>query len=769
MLCFLVSFSGNAQHVRLESKEELKAKVLLLSDLEAQKIELLCGLAYKNRYDSSKVGISYAQQALKIARLQKNKIGEIQAYCQLLRLCAIKKNPIEARKHEEKGLSILPQIKDLYWQSQFYAALHFFHVRQVTSQNKALLRSFEIIKKIDSSAAKYQYLKINHLNNIAEYLRTSTPKKAIPYLKKALAIGKELTTPPVSLARTYNRLGACFLAFGDKVNQQKALQYHQEALKVCTQLLKQYPNHSKLLEVKANSWNEMALIYRMWQQQDSSFYYSWKSIALRKKLGVPSLIEAYILLSGSYRAYQQPQKAIYLLDSALHLTKQEGYLASIHASLATTYRAMGQYKKEGQHWEKTLHYVATKSESTFKAATQEFTAKYETDLKDKEIQIAHTENQAQRQEIEQKKLLNLLFELGVLLMLLFVLYVVYVNRQTKNKNQLLSNQKEEIASQAEELQVINDRLLELSQFKTDLSSMLVHDLKNPLNTIIGLTLGGLVDKNQQTSIHQAGKSMLSIVNNMLDVHRLEEAELSPVLQVCQLSQLVNEAVDHVLFMAQQKEVVLQPSATDDFWVKADPALMLRVFTNLLTNAIKHSPAQTKVQIHAQATENQQVEVCVKDEGVGIQLEKQQIIFEKFKGENAAYSQGSTGLGLTFVALAVGVQGGTVSVASEKNKGATFSVTITKATPQDQPKAAANHSEQPPAVASSRQNLPEVVIQCIQALENTEIYEASKILKVLQNIDETASPEALAWKDEVTQAMYGYSEKKFQQLIKLPQG
>lgn len=781
-LALLLGVPVFSQHVMLESKEELQTRLKTLSDTDTSKVRILCALAFKAVFDTTNTSINYAEQALELSETQKNKVGRVQAYCQLIRAYTIKRKYNEGSKYEKEGLALLPKIKDTYWKSEFFSALYRLYEYHPDKRDKAVKYALRAISMLDTADKQYHVLKIHHCNNIGEFFRVSNTPKSIVYLQKSLEVARLLPQPSVSLARAYNRLGACQFQLNlhrngmalldtteERLAYKKALKEpfatFQKSLKVCNQLLKKIPDHSKLLDVYGNTLNEISHVYEYWKQQDSALYYNKKSIDVRKKLGDPSVIESYFNLSQLLRHTGKPEQALVLLKSLGKklLETEKGNLV-----LAKVYRDLKKHEKAAYHWEQS--YILADKEFTEKAArtSSELLAKYETDLKDKEIKITKAKSEAQAKEIKQKNTLNILFALGALLMLLFAVYFVYVNRQTKKTNQLLSNQKEEIETQAEELQAINDQLTELGQFKTDMSSMIVHDLKNPLNTVIGLTSGNLVNQQQQETVHQAGNQMHHLVMNMLDVHRLEESELIPELKDCSTVNLLHEAIAQVSFLAGQKGINILSPMVRAKWAKADENLIVRVLVNILNNAIKYSPANASIRIETsihQANEGF-VEIRITDEGMGISAEKQQQVFEKFKGDKGKSREGSTGLGLTFAALAVRAHHGKIWLESTEGKGTTFFFILPAGTETDEMIAGLHDLAEIEALPLAPGKLTEIpeMQTCIAQLRQADIYEATKIFEALQSISHLDNHEVLAWKEQVEKAVYAYNEDKYEELV-----
>ncbi|HSC77421.1 MAG TPA: HAMP domain-containing sensor histidine kinase, partial [Candidatus Acidoferrales bacterium] len=165
-----------------------------------------------------------------------------------------------------------------------------------------------------------------------------------------------------------------------------------------------------------------------------------------------------------------------------------------------------------------------------------------------------------------------------------------------------------------------------------------------------------------------------LVNDMVDIQRLKLGRFSLARQSCDAAQLVHQAADAVHPLAEKAgirlEVAAEPAA-----LFADPDRVVQTLTNLLTNAIRFSPAQTMVQVRT-AAQPDHVLFQVVDQGCGIEKEMQGAVFERFRqASSAAWSQGGLGLGLAVCRGIVEEHGGRIWVESEPGKGSTFSFTL----------------------------------------------------------------------------------------------
>ena len=273
---------------------------------------------------------------------------------------------------------------------------------------------------------------------------------------------------------------------------------------------------------------------------------------------------------------------------------------------------------------------------------------------------------------------------------------VELKDMNENLEDLVVKRTHKVEQQKEEIQTQNERLIELDRFKQGMTSMIVHDLKNPLNTILHASDSEIEDvrANKKGIIKSTGRQMLNLVLNILDINKFEEANIHLNMGNNSLSELFNSAAEQVPFLLEQKNIHLVDKTSKTQTLNCDKEMIERVFVNLLTNAIKYSPHNSAIELQAIAIDskeipeelkriyfkgknNNQLLITVKDYGAGIKKEAISEVFHKFKQIDAADSgiTKSTGLGLTFCKLAVEAHGGQIGVISELNKGTTFWFTL----------------------------------------------------------------------------------------------
>lgn len=230
------------------------------------------------------------------------------------------------------------------------------------------------------------------------------------------------------------------------------------------------------------------------------------------------------------------------------------------------------------------------------------------------------------------------------------------------------------------------QIKKVENMKTDLTNMMVHDLKNPLHGLI-LTLNLLLDEktgpineDQKEFITDAKlgtENLLSMVCDMLDITRMEENKMKLVYSEMNVLETAATVAKNLEMSAKENNIHIKIEEIDkDLTLNADTSIIVRVLTNLLSNAIKHSFGDSNVWIGAKQNGNQ-ISIEVKDEGEGIPKEFHDAIFEKF-GHVDSKKQGyvfDTGLGLTFCKMAVETHGGKIWVESEEEKGSTFTFSL----------------------------------------------------------------------------------------------
>jgi two-component system NtrC family sensor kinase len=246
----------------------------------------------------------------------------------------------------------------------------------------------------------------------------------------------------------------------------------------------------------------------------------------------------------------------------------------------------------------------------------------------------------------------------------------------------------------DEIQDKNRQLAEASEHKSQFVSSISHELRTPLNAIIGLT--EMMVKNAARfgtekaleplqRVHRAGTHLLGLINQVLDLSKIEAGKLELHLQTVELGPLVDEVVNTARQLAEQNNNRLVLDSQESMGAVTLDAMRLRqILLNLLSNACKFTK-EGEVKVRASRVSNGRdwIELSVSDTGIGMTSEQQAKLFEEFSQADASTAQrfGGTGLGLAITRKLARMMGGDVTVASESGKGSVFTVRLpSSATP-----------------------------------------------------------------------------------------
>lgn len=213
---------------------------------------------------------------------------------------------------------------------------------------------------------------------------------------------------------------------------------------------------------------------------------------------------------------------------------------------------------------------------------------------------------------------------------------------------------------------------EASTAKSNFLSRTSHELRTPLNAILGFAqilendLAEGRQKDSATLIYNAGQHLLKLINEVLDISRIESGDISLSLEVIALNTLLDEAVHYITPLGRVRDISIKTQFSADLYVRADRQRLLQVILNLLANALKYGPENTTVQFHAYLA-GDHVRIEVLDAGKGIAPELRSRLFTPFDrlGAERTMTEG-TGLGLVLSKQLMDAMGGEIGVAETQS-------------------------------------------------------------------------------------------------------
>jgi signal transduction histidine kinase len=240
----------------------------------------------------------------------------------------------------------------------------------------------------------------------------------------------------------------------------------------------------------------------------------------------------------------------------------------------------------------------------------------------------------------------------------------------------------------DEIQDKNRQLALASEHKSQFVASMSHELRTPLNAIIGLTemmvknaarFGTEKAQEPLQRVNRAGTHLLGLINQVLDLSKIEAGKLELNAQTVQLAPLINEVIGTAGQLAEQNKNRLVVEVQENLGALTVDAMRLRqILLNLLGNACKFTKAgEVKLAARKVSNGSNFVEFAVADTGIGMTAEQQAKLFEEFSQADASTAQkfGGTGLGLALSRKLARMMGGDVTVASEPGKGSVFTVRL----------------------------------------------------------------------------------------------
>jgi signal transduction histidine kinase len=246
-----------------------------------------------------------------------------------------------------------------------------------------------------------------------------------------------------------------------------------------------------------------------------------------------------------------------------------------------------------------------------------------------------------------------------------------------------------------EVQEKSHQLELASENKSQFVSSVSHELRTPLNAIIGLTdmlvtnaarFGTEKAMEPLRRVHAAGNHLLSLINQVLDLSKIEAGKLELNPQTVQLAPLIEEVIGTARQLAEQNKNRLRVEAQENLGtITVDPMRLRQILLNLLSNACKFTKAGDVTLRARRAGNLDWIELGVADTGIGMTVKQQAKLFQEFTQADAKTAQrfGGTGLGLAISRKLARMMGGDVTVASEPGKGSVFTVRLPGVSTADQ--------------------------------------------------------------------------------------
>lgn len=483
--------------------------------------------------------------------------------------------------------------------------------------------------------------------------------KAADYYKKALAFKRELADS-IGIARNLNNIGLVY--FQSNVFD-SALVYFSKTLELSRQLGSDFG--------EALSLGNIGSVYLNTKQYDKAYTFLNQALELKRRINDQRGVNTVLNNLGNTALEQQDYiKARRYYEEALSVGQQVGdkqYLSETFLGLSETYAGLGEYR---QAYEASRQYAELR-DSIMSAlnseAFNEMEVRFKT--KEKEAQLAQQELTIARQRILVTGAILALVAMGAL-------FQFFRNRQRLRQKEAM------LAVQLERAEA--DKLREIDKMKSTFFANISHEFRTPLTLILGpleQMLSGVLkgDLHKYYRIMQRNaERLLQLVNQLLDLSRLESGRMQLQVTRCDWVALVRAVAFSFESLAERKQIhytVSLPEGPQYGWIDRDK--LEKILVNLLSNAFKFTHDEGRITVSGGLTDDkQQLRLTVADNGIGIPAAQLGRLFERFytSGTSEEGIQGS-GIGLALTKELAVLHHGTIDVESEPRQFTRFHLSI----------------------------------------------------------------------------------------------
>ncbi len=634
--------------------------------------------------------------------------------------------------------------------------LQAYHFKSRIFRNRGDLdRAYELLVEYEREATRLQ--DGVHMQTVAEAIGNfftvkREDDKAIAYFKKALKLARQYNID------AYYSLSSLAGSYIDTDSIDLARLKLKEAVDEIERVYLEDEYDQGYAYKKMSAHRTLGYLYaQKIQDYDSALFFFQLGLEEAEQLNhKESIAETRENIAQTYQTLGENRKALSTRLANYELLQEVSNInlrIQVEKHMAENYEVLGQYEKAIEHFKINRQLSDSMLNIEQLEAVARMETEFETEKKEQEIALLNARND--RQQARQ-----IAFIVAGSLLIIILAIVVFALKSKQRANRLITSQKESLARN-------NKKLKELGEFKENLTHMIVHDMKNPLNAVIGLSQGES-SPQKLTTIAQSGHQMLNMVSNILDVQKFKEARVTLNTEAHLFNNLFKEASVHLELLMHAKNVTLVKSIPSRLYVDVDGELIVRVLGNLLSNALKFTDLGNEILVKASVKRaRKEVTISVTDYGPGISADELPNVFDKYwQGhDNDARYSGSIGLGLTFCKLAVEAHGGRISVDSEYGKSTTFSFTLPTVAPESIDESTVEVAK-PMDLGESLILESDIAVlsKYFAELGQLKVHQVGKINSIIRELEEAEvkSP----WKTNLVSAMHQGNQARFDELVEM---
>ena len=632
------------------------------------------GVYYSNHSQTDKALNNYhkAYQVSKEANLTENTAQSLSALASHYQQ---NNNYEKAIENYLKSIEEFQSIDDTLQMAETYINLGRIY-RNISSYDKALkyyLKAIRFLKQGDdelSLANAYNETGIIHLT-MEDY------DKALEYYEKALHLLEKLERTD-QVAMVYNNIG---IIYDDQGDNEQALEYYKKSLET--------DQDANDMNGMASSLNNIGLIYFEQKEYTEALDYLNRSLEYARELhdkhkiaNTHNNIGEVLIETGDY------PKAHQAISTGLELAKEvraKQYKNESYELFSKLYEAQGDHKNALKYFKRHHNLKDTIYSQEKQNRISEIQIKYETERKEKEIELLKKDNQINKLEIKRhKNFRNYATIFAILVLALAILVFSRFNLKKKHAK-ILERKNKQLSEANMKLRDSENNLRELNATKDKFFSIIAHDLKNPFHALFGFSeemyknihhLNKNEIRDYGKAIFEASQNLYNLLQNLLKWSRAQLGSIQLKPQQLPLHPTTEEIISLLKINAEEKNIRIKNDIPPHMKAYVDQNVFDTVMRNLLSNAIKFTDSGGNVRITAKK-ENGQTYVSLKDTGRGIPHTHLKNLFSvnnNLSTHGTSNEQG-TGLGLILCKELIEKSNGEIWADSTPGEGSTFSFSL----------------------------------------------------------------------------------------------
>ena len=556
--------------------------------------------------------------------------------------------------------------------------------RRIDSYQKAMeyhLRALRLASEINDSVSRA--IAINSIGNV--YLMLGNYDQALRYFKQSLRLEQNRNNP-IGIAINLNNIGHVYEENGFL---DKALRYYELSLEINRKI----PSKRGI----AICSNDIANLLKKQRRYKEALRFSLNALRIAKEINdYDNLAYAYIKTGALYSALKNYQKAFEYLQPGIELARKiraRSTLEDGYNTLFNTYMSLKDYKTAIDYLKLKQAYHDSLINLDVKKNIARMQIQFDTERQKSQIQLQQQKTKIAMLQVKKQKYLLYFAWTSFAIVLFFLAFMIFYLISKSKQTRLLLEKTREIEAAEKKLKQSNEALQQAlenvensARAKTEFLANISHEIRTPLNSVIGFSdlLCSMTSderqKNYLQTIKSSGESLLGLINDILDLSKIEEGKIELEFKETDIRRVIEDVVNIFSLEASNKGLHLLVEVEENVppFLIFEEARLRQILLNLVGNAIKFTN-EGHVTLHAhtlsEQTDGTAVTLVIEviDTGTGISPEDQKMIFIPFRQASSHQKAAGVGLGLSITQRLIKVMDGEIKLDSTVGKGSRFTL------------------------------------------------------------------------------------------------